>query len=90
VSASGAIVAGLHPTLASHETIAPAVELDFDGNGNVIYFGFAAPGSSVDDSVWQIKKLIYSGTGNLLSIFWANGASSFINAWSGRAGLSYS
>jgi len=90
VSASGAIVAGLQPTLASHETIAPAVELDFDANGNVIYFGFAAPGSSVTDSVWQIKKLVYSGTGNLLSIFWANGASNFINDWTARAGLAYS
>jgi hypothetical protein len=90
VSASGAIVAGLHPTLASHETIAPAVELDFDASGNVIYFGFAAPGSSVTSAVWQIKKLVYSGTGNLLSIFWANGASNFINAWSGRTGLPYS
>jgi hypothetical protein len=90
VSASGAIVAGLHPTFASHETIAAAVELDFDVNGNVIYFGFATPGSSVTDAVWQIKKLVYSGTGNLLSVFWANGASNFINAWSGRAGLAYS
>jgi hypothetical protein len=90
MSASGAIVAGLHPTLASHETIAPAVQLDFDVNGNVIYFAFAAPGSNTTDSVWQIKKLVYSGTGNLLQVLWANGASSFKNAWSGRLGLAYS
>ena len=90
MTGSGAIVSGLHATVAGYETKATAVELDFDSNGNVIYFGIADPGSNVNNPIWQIKQLNYSGTGNLLSILWANGKPTFENIWTNRAALSYS
>lgn len=90
MSASGAIVSGLHATIHGHETKATAVQMDFDANGNVIFYGISEPGADINSTIWQIKKLVYSGTGNLLSVLWANGKSDFSNAWSARAGLAYS
>lgn len=90
MSGSGAITSGLHSTVAGFETRATAIEMDFDSNGNVIFYGIADPGTDINASVWQIKKLVYSVTGNLLSVFWANGQPTFINTWSARAGLIYS
>lgn len=66
------------------------VQMDYDGSGNVIYYGLAAPGSATAQAVWQIKKLAYSGGGNLTSILWANGAKTFASVWDNRAALSYS
>ncbi len=40
---------------------------DYDGSNNLIYAGFALPGSSESSRVWQIKKLAYTGT-NLTSV----------------------
>jgi hypothetical protein len=62
---------------------------------NLIYRGFARPGSAEGDNVWQLALLAYDGSGNLLSIKWpqaANGsASSEWNFnWTGRAGYTYS
>ena len=61
---------------------------------NLIYKGSARPGASEDSAVWQIAKLAYDGSNNLLSIKWpqANGAASndYQFSWSGRAGYTYS
>ena len=64
-------------------------ELDYDASGNVIYFGQAEPGTPTTDAKWQIRKLDYDGSGNLLSMLWAEGVRGFVNAWTGRASLSY-
>lgn len=66
-----------------------ARRLDYDSNGNLIYFGTAAPGSATSDPVWRIIKLDYSGTGNLLDVLFANGSRSFNQIWDNRVGLSY-
>lgn len=66
------------------------VELDYDGSGNVIYFGLAVPGSLTSAAVWQIRKFNYSGGGNLLAVLWANGVKTFNSVWDNRTGLSYS
>jgi hypothetical protein len=66
---------------------------EYDGSNNLIYAGFALPGSSETDRVWQIKRLGYSGT-NLVIVDWAelNGSSSttYNFAWSDRAIYVYS
>lgn len=90
MTGSGAIISGLHSTVPHFETVATGIQMDFDLNGNVIYYGIANPGSNITDTVWQIKKLVYSGTGNLLQVLWPNGQPTFVNAWSGRTGLTYS
>lgn len=40
---------------------------EYDGSNNLIYAGFALPGSAEGDRVWQLKKLAYTGT-NLISV----------------------
>lgn len=37
---------------------------------NLIYKGFARPGSDTSLPVWQIAFLTYDGSGNVLSILW--------------------
>jgi hypothetical protein len=37
---------------------------------NLIYKGFAKPGASVNEPVWQIAFLTYDGSNNVLSIQW--------------------
>jgi len=63
--------------------------IDYDGSGNIIYQGKALPGASKASAVWQIKKLVYSGS-NVSDIQWADGDILFDNIWDNRAGLSYS
>ena len=41
---------------------------------NLIYAAFARPGSSTGAAVWQIFKLTYDGSNNLLSITWPQDA----------------
>lgn len=65
-------------------------EGDYDGSGNLIYWGLAKPGTSTATPAWQIRRLDYSGTGNLLDMLYANGSRNFEQAWTGRAGFSYS
>lgn len=67
-----------------------AAEMEYDSNGNLIYYGLAVPGTAVGTSAWQIRKLTYDSNGNLLSILWANGSRSFSNIWSNRATYTYS
>lgn len=59
-----------------------------DEQEDATYIGKAQIGSSEDDSVWQIKKIITSGT--TTSILWANGTDAFVNKWSDRLTVSYS
>jgi hypothetical protein len=67
-----------------------SVQLDYAGGANLIYFGLAVPGSSVASPVWQIRKLAYDGSNNLLSMLYANGARDFNQVWNNRVSLSYS
>lgn len=62
---------------------------------NLTYKGFARPGSSTDAPVWQIAKLTYDGSNNLLSILWphdTNGHASndYQFVWGSHAGYTYS
>ena len=62
---------------------------------NLIYKGFARPGAAEDAPVWQLAKLAYDGSDNLLSIKWpqdANGkaCNDYQFQWSARAGYTYS
>lgn len=67
-----------------------SAEMEYDSNGNMIYYGLAIPGSSTSDSVWQIRQLTYDVSGNLLSILWARGSRGFTNVWTNRATYTYS
>jgi YD repeat-containing protein len=62
---------------------------------NLIYKGFARPGSSTSAAVWQIAYLTYDGSNNLISVTWpqnANGVASndYQFIWSSRSSYTYS
>jgi len=62
-------------------------------DNNLVYAGFALPGSDEDARVWQIKNLTYDAN-NLIQVDWpelnskANTSYSF--AWTDRATYTYS
>ncbi len=66
---------------------------EYDINDNLIYAGFALPGSSEGVRVWQIKKLAYSGD-NLISVKWpeisGDASTSYSFSWTDRATYTYS
>ena len=67
---------------------------DYTGT-NLIYKGFARPGAATSGAVWQIAKLAYDGSNNLLSIKWpqntlGHASSEFNFIWDNRAALTYS
>ena len=43
---------------------------EYDGSNNLIYAGFARPGSTEGALVWEISKMAYDGSNNLISITW--------------------
>lgn len=59
-------------------------------DGQPIYEGAAAPGSSTSATVWRIKKFTYDANGGVTSILYAGGAKNFATAWTGRTSASYS
>lgn len=66
---------------------------EYDGSNNLIYAGFARPGASEGESVWQIQKLAYSGT-NLTSIKWPTKSNTQVSndyefSWTNRATYTY-
>jgi len=42
----------------------------YDGNNNLIYKGFARPGTPEDAKGWQIAQLNYDANNNIISILW--------------------
>lgn len=73
------------------------LDLAFQGEysgTNLIYKAFARPGASTGSAVWQISKLTYDGSNNLLTITWpedANGKASndYEFTWTARATYTY-
>jgi len=62
---------------------------------NLIYKGFARPGTATSVAKWQIALLTYDGSNNLLSITWpqdtlGHASSEFNFIWDNRAALTYS
>lgn len=62
---------------------------------NLIYKGFARPGAAEGDLVWQIAKMSYDGSNNLLTIKWPQNSSNHASndyqfSWTDRATYTYS
>src|ERR1041385_5757154 len=67
---------------------------------NLIYKGFARPGAGEAALVWQIAKLEYDGSGNVLSIKWpqkliggqsiGTASNDYEFSWTDRASYTYS
>jgi hypothetical protein len=54
---------------------------------NVIYYGYAYPGTKPETAEWAIKRV--TRTADLFVYEWAGGNRVFINAWDNRYSLSY-
>lgn len=65
-------------------------EAEYDVNGNVIFFGEAAPGAFTSAPVWRIAKFVWDVNNNPLRRLWADGDTEFNNIWDDRASLNYS
>jgi|GEM_PF-1449883 len=63
--------------------------LDYEGGNNIIYAGYAQPGSEETDPVWQIRKMEYDGNGNLTSVKFAGGTAAFDKIWNNRDSYTY-
>ena len=59
-----------------------------DEQVGVSYVGKAAPKSDTTAPVWQIQRLLT--TGSVLSVTFADGDRNFDNVWDDRASLTYS
>jgi hypothetical protein len=62
---------------------------------NLIYKGYARPGAAEGSLVWQIAKLAYDGSSNILSVKWPQNtygaaSSEFIFSWTDRATYTFS
>lgn len=67
-------------------------KLDYTTSGTVvpIFTGEAKAGSGTADSVWRIKKFLYTGTTTLTDTQWASGNPNFDKQWSARTTYTYS
>ena len=71
-----------------------AFQGEYDGANNLIYKGFARVGANTASPVWQLAKMTYDASNNLLSITWpvnSFGApsSDYEFAWTLRATYTY-
>ena len=67
-----------------------AFRMYFDGSNNITHIAKASPGSIASAPVWQIRKMDYDGSGNMVSVKYAGGSDSFTNAADDYAILTYS
>ena len=61
---------------------------DYDGSGNILYAGLAAPGTASSAAAWAIRRYTYVGA-NLVLVDWAGSNNSLVNVWNDRAALQY-
>lgn len=68
------------------------VEVDYAGrtDGQPVYVGYADPLSVTSQPVWQIMRIDYDGSNNLIQRVWAGGDVYFDKVWDDRAVLVYS
>lgn len=82
------VTAGVPVSVGGESDVPYAVRTDI-ASDTVSYRGEAAPGASEASAVWRIRRFTIATDGDVTEQ-WADGDARFDNAWSGRAGLSYS
>lgn len=61
---------------------------EYNADDNILYEGWAAPGSAESSDVWQLCQHTWSG-GNLTATKWAQGSGGFNYQWAKRKDGSY-
>ena len=75
-------------TMNARPAVAELYMADYDGSGNLIYEGWADPGTATSAALWVIKRYVFTGS-NLTSYSFADGNASADNIWDNRASLTY-
>ena len=75
------------PSIVQQNTDGLICNIDYDTDGHLLYAGYASPGSSDSDAVWQIQYLTWVN-GKLTKLRFAGNAE-FNQAWVNRASLVY-
>lgn len=70
------------------ETTSATQASRMDEQGNILYVGYAAPGTADGGFTWAIKRV--QTVGDELRTEWANGVSTYTHSWSLRTGYTYS
>ena len=64
--------------------------MDYDGNGNILYYGIAVPGSLDSEAKWKIYKYTYNASGKMSKTRLAQGETAFNKVWDLRTTYTYS
>jgi hypothetical protein len=75
------------PGVSGEEEMPYAERTDFVGE-DVIYKGYAVPGTLDSEPLWRIKKLTIASDDDVITQ-WAGGSSDFVNIWANRASYTY-
>lgn len=62
--------------------------LDYNGTDQVVYIGWATPGSATSSAVWKVRRLTYTttlnGSSQVSQIQYMNGDAGFHQIWDNR------
>jgi hypothetical protein len=73
--------------IQAESTVGKETRID-EVSGNLTYLGVARMDSDPSLGVWQIRRILKTGTETVIE--WADGNDYFDNVWDNRASLSYS
>lgn len=65
------------------------INVEYDGDDNPIFIGYAKPGTANSADQWLIQQLTWSG-GNMVTLRFAGGSLDFGFVWNDRASYTYS
>ena len=65
-------------------------KVDINSTGDVIYTGWAEPGTATSSASWRIKKTVITAPDDDVEELFANNSSDFVHIWDDRTSLSYS
>lgn len=71
------------------ESLVNKIEVDYDANGNPIYYGVAIAGALTSDPKWRIAKIAYIGN-NPVEVTYADGTVEYNHIWDNRLAYTYS
>lgn len=74
----------------SNENMTSRIEYVDASSTDPLYVGYAPPGSSESDPVWQIRKMEYDASNRLIAVKFAEGELAYNKVWNNRASYSYS
>lgn len=66
------------------------IKMDYDGNGNQIYVGWAQTGTATSDPYWRIMQQTFNASNQVTDIKWPNGSTGFGSVWDNRTTYTYS